>query len=164
MNRDDDQQLWELLGHAAKPHLSPFFARNVLRQIRQEPAKSWLRLRILVPAFGVALALIAGVVFLRSSSPENLAPTKSEQAVAIEAPRRAPEPVAQIKTPMTQPEPVAQIETPVVQPEPALKIDSPENEPEMLAKIDAQDYEVVANLDDLLVLYETSLWDENSSL
>ncbi len=151
MNRDDDQQLWELLGHAAKPHLSPFFARNVLRQIRQEPAKSWLRLRILAPAFGVVLALIAAGVFLRSSSPQNLAPRKPERTVAIEAPPRAPEPVAQI-------------ETPVMQPQPGPKIDLQANEPEMLAKIDAQDYEVVANLDDLLVLYETSLWDENSSL
>jgi hypothetical protein len=48
--------------------------------------------------------------------------------------------------------------------EPATVIESPPTEPEALAKIDPQDYEVVANLDDLLVLYETSVWEENSSL
>lgn len=164
MKRDDDEQLWELLGHAAKPHLSPFFARNVLRQIRQEPARSWLRLGILVPAFGVTAAVVAGILFLRYSSLENLVPTKPEQAVATEASRKVPEPIAQIETPATTPEPVTPIEAPVAQPEPAVKIDSQENEPGVLAQIEPQDYEVVANLDDLLVLYETSLWDENSSL
>jgi len=37
--RDNDKandQLWELLGKARQPAVSPFFARNVLRAIRQE--------------------------------------------------------------------------------------------------------------------------------
>ena len=68
MNRDDDPKLWDLLGQAAEPKISPFFARNVLRGIRQ-PAdrttlRGWLNLRRLLPASGVAAALIA-VIFLR---------------------------------------------------------------------------------------------------
>lgn len=36
MNADDNDKLWELLGKARQPSVSPFFARNVLRAIRQE--------------------------------------------------------------------------------------------------------------------------------
>ena len=153
MNRDDDQQLWDLLGQAAEPRVSSFFARNILRQIRQDPpAGSWLRLRILVPAFGGAVIVIAAAIFLRSSPvPEKRVPREPDRLVATQVPKRAPQPLTQI-------------EKPAPQPEPEVKIDSQGNEPEAPAEIDAQDYEVVANLDDLLVLYETSLWDENSSL
>jgi hypothetical protein len=41
MNIDEQDELWRLLGKASKPRVSPFFARNVLREIRlekQEPA------------------------------------------------------------------------------------------------------------------------------
>jgi hypothetical protein len=153
MNRDDDQQLWDLLGQAAQPRLSPFFARNILRHIRQEPTTSWLRLKILVPAFGVALAVIAAAAFYlwNPSVPENSNDREPEKVATIEASKKAPEPSVQI-------------EKTVPQPEPSVKIESQLDEPDAVAKIDSQDYEVVANLDDLLVLYETSLWDENSSL
>src|SRR6266496_825664 len=47
MKREDDQQLWELLGRLAEPKLSPFFARNVLRQVRRsarrKPSPMWWR-------------------------------------------------------------------------------------------------------------------------
>ena len=36
MNADDNDKLWKLLGKARQPSVSPFFARNVLRTIRQE--------------------------------------------------------------------------------------------------------------------------------
>jgi anti-sigma-K factor RskA len=36
MNADDNDKLWELLGKARKPEVSPFFSRNVLRTLRQE--------------------------------------------------------------------------------------------------------------------------------
>jgi anti-sigma-K factor RskA len=36
MKPDDNDKLWELLGQARPPEVSPFFARNVLRAIRQE--------------------------------------------------------------------------------------------------------------------------------
>jgi hypothetical protein len=36
MKADDNDKLWELLGEARPPAVSPFFARNVLRAVRQE--------------------------------------------------------------------------------------------------------------------------------
>ena len=118
MKREDDQQLWDLLGQAAEPKLSPFFARNVLRQIRQEPrwferARSWLRLRRLVPASGLALVVIAAIIFAHN---------------------------------------------PLLRQKPAAA------EPDPVTKIDAQDYEVVADLDELLASDENNLWDEDSTL
>ncbi len=110
MKRDDDQELWDLLGQAPEPRISPFFARNVLREIRKSGSwttlHGWLNLRRLIPAASVAGALIA-VVFLRI-----------HMSVA---------PVA--GSPST-----------------------------MLAGVDAQDYEVIADLDDLLAS------DDNNSL
>ena len=118
MKREDDQQLWDLLGQADEPKLSPFFTRNVLRQIRQEPrwfeqVRSWLRLRRLVPASGLALVVIAAIIFAHN--------------------------------PLLRQKPVAA-------------------EPDPVAKIDAQDYEVVADLDELLASDENNLWDEDSTL
>ena len=118
MKREDDQQLWDLLGQAAESKLSPFFARNILRQIRQEPrwferARSRLRLRRLVPASGLALVVIAAIIFTHN---------------------------------------------------PSLRQKPAANEPDPVAKIDAQDYEVVADLDELLASDENNLWDEDSTL
>ena len=71
MKREDDEKLWDLLGHAAEPKISPFFARNVLREIRESRGSSrvtgWLKW--LVPATGVAVAVIAAL-FLRVQMPE----------------------------------------------------------------------------------------------
>jgi hypothetical protein len=40
MKADDNDKLWELLGEARQPVVSPFFSRNVLRAVRQEePAR-----------------------------------------------------------------------------------------------------------------------------
>jgi hypothetical protein len=68
MNRDEDPKLWDLLGQPAEPKISPFFARNVLREIREPDNRTtlrgWLNLRRLVPAAGMAAALLA-VMFLR---------------------------------------------------------------------------------------------------
>ena len=118
MKREDDEQLWDLLGRAPEAQVSPFFARNVVRQIREEqskPGRSWLSWRRLVPASAVALGIIAAVIFVRSPAT---------------APRLASE---------TQVDPV-------------------------IAQIDVQDYEVVADLDNLLATDENSPWDDNSSL
>ena len=65
MKREEDEKLWDLLGHATEPAASPFFARNVLRKIREArgesvPRHSWY-LRWLVPAAGVAVVIIAGL-------------------------------------------------------------------------------------------------------
>jgi hypothetical protein len=119
MNREDDEKLWDLLGKAPSVEFSPFFARNVLRRIREQPswsmrARSWFSLRRLIPVSALAVAVIGTFFFLHSPAPrENPA---SESA-----------------------------------------------EPDVIAKIDVQDYEVVADLDDLLAVDENSLWDDNSS-
>jgi hypothetical protein len=36
MNHDEHDDLWQLLGKARPPRISPFFSRNVLRAIREE--------------------------------------------------------------------------------------------------------------------------------
>ena len=36
MNADDNDKLWELLGKARQPTVSPFFSRNILRAVREE--------------------------------------------------------------------------------------------------------------------------------
>jgi len=66
MNDFDPQDpLWQLLGRAKSPEVSPFFARSVTRSIRQiEPSRpaswllSWLRPLAIASAFA---ALMAGV-------------------------------------------------------------------------------------------------------
>ena len=65
MNRKEDEKLWDLLGRATEPAVSPFFARNVMRKLREaqgesEPRRGWY-LRWLVPAAGVAVVIIAGL-------------------------------------------------------------------------------------------------------
>jgi hypothetical protein len=63
MKRDDDQELWDVLGQAAEPKISPFFARNVVREVRKagdwKTLRGWLNPRKLIPVAGVAGVLIA---------------------------------------------------------------------------------------------------------
>lgn len=117
MKREDDEQLWDLLGKAPGPEVSPFFARNVLRRIREQPswpvrARSWLSVRKLVPISALAVAVVGTFLFLHS---------------------------------------------PALDQKPITEVDA-------IAQIDAQDYEVVADLDDLLASDENTLWDDNSPL
>jgi hypothetical protein len=117
MNPEDDQELWDLLGRPAEAELSPFFARNIVRQVRQDGSRSermrkWLGLRRLIPASALAIAVIGTIIATHH---------------------------------------------PVLQ-------QSPEGEPDVVAKIDPQDYEVVADLDELLVLDENNLWDGKPTL
>jgi len=116
MNREDDEKLWDLLGRAPKVEFSPFFARNVLRRIREQPSwsiqvRSWLSLRRVIPVSAVAIAVIGTFLFLHT-------PASHQDQVT---------------------------------------------ESDLIAKIDSQDYEVVADLDDLLASDESSLWDDDSS-
>jgi hypothetical protein len=118
MQPEDDPQLWELLGRTAEPKLSPFFARNVLREIRQEAsrigqARNWFSFRRLVAASGVAVVVIGMAIATHSPS----------------WPRK-----------------------------------HSEREPGVVAKIDPQDFDVVADLDELLALDEDSLWNEQPTL
>ena len=117
MRREDDEKLWDLLGQASLPEASPFFARNVVRTVRQRPAfldsiAGWFRLSRLVPAATLAMAMI--VMAFVAQKPET-------ELVSI-------------------------------------------NDPDPVAQIDPQDYEVVADLDELIASDENALWDDNSSL
>lgn len=89
MKRDEDQELWDLLGRGAEPRISPFFARNVLREIRKPSEwttlRGWLNPRRWIPAAGMVAALMA-VVFLRMhTSVAPLAAPPSEALVNVEA-------------------------------------------------------------------------------
>ena len=64
MEPQDDKELWDVLGRLPKPTLSPFFARNVLRRIRQEPTRfdrvrNWFSVRKIVGASAVAAVFVA---------------------------------------------------------------------------------------------------------
>lgn len=116
MKREDDQALWDLLGKAKEPALSPFFARNVVRQIRQEKRWSeyvfgWFNPRKLIPASAVGVAMMVAALSVHLPVPDS----------------------------------------------------SPDNPPDTLASIDPQDYDTVADLDDLLTSDDDSLWNENDT-
>jgi len=87
MKREDDEKLWDLLGHSAEPKVSPFFAWNVVRQIREEqaetPTRRWFNVRWLVPASGLAVAVVAALM-LRVQVPQQTTPTTSNQIVLSE--------------------------------------------------------------------------------
>jgi hypothetical protein len=153
MHREEDRQLWDLLGRAIAPKISPFFARNVVRQVRSESQSApsrmgWSLWRVLIPATTAALLVLGATLFLRSPSSE-------------EAPATASFPATQNFSPF---------ESDQADRLPAISDQSIEIEPEAdarqreLAEIDEQDYDVVQNLDDLMATYETNLWDENSTL
>ena len=68
MNRDEDPQLWDLLGKSKRSTPSPFFARNVVRVVRSQSGKgeglsAWFSLRRLVPALSAAAAVVAITAF-----------------------------------------------------------------------------------------------------
>ena len=44
MDREDDKELWDILGRVPEPTLSPFFARNVVRSVREDATRfGWMR-------------------------------------------------------------------------------------------------------------------------
>ena len=117
MKREDDRELWDLLGNAGEPKLSPFFARNVVRSVRQE--RSWwhrlvqqLPPRRLVPAAAIALAIAAAAMSLSKARPDSA---------------------------------------------------TPDNLRDTIAQLDPIDFQVIAELDDLLALEEDNLWDDGDT-
>jgi hypothetical protein len=113
MEPQDDKQLWDILGRVREPSLSPFFARNVVRKIRQEAtrferARNWFSLRRLVAASAVAIVVVGMAIATRH-------------------------PISQ--TPSA-------------------------NDADVVAKIDPQDYDVVADLDELIAWDENSVWEK----
>lgn len=117
MEPEHDKQLWEILGRVPAPSLSPFFARNVVRKIRQgatrfERARTWFSLRRLVAASAVAILVVGMAIathhpISRTASPSDL---------------------------------------------------------DVVAKIDPQDYDVVADLDELIAWDENSVWEDKPTL
>jgi hypothetical protein len=70
MRREEDQELWDLLGHVRQPRLSAFFARDVIRRVREEPSlfgqlRASFRLRWLIPASAAAAAIVAAVIVMQ---------------------------------------------------------------------------------------------------
>jgi hypothetical protein len=117
MDREDDKQLWDILGRVPEPKLSPFFARNVVRSVRQEAThfermRSWFSWRRLAAASAVVIVVIG-------------------MAIATHRP------VSQRTT---------------------------ANDSDVITKIDPQDYDVVADLDELIAWDENRVWEEKPTL
>jgi hypothetical protein len=117
MDREDDKELWDILGHVPEPTLSPFFARNVVRSVRQqanrfERMRGWFSWGRLAAASGVVAVVIAIVIATHH-------------------------PVSQTTT---------------------------ANDSDVVTKIDPQDYDVVADLDELLAWDENRVWEEKPTL
>ncbi|MEP6699313.1 MAG: hypothetical protein ABJB09_06240 [Verrucomicrobiota bacterium] len=90
MKRDDDPELWDLLGQTAEPKISPFFARNATREIRQSGTRvdwrDWLRPRRLIPAVSVVTAIVAFAIMQSPKSPLKVASFPVEEPAMIAAP------------------------------------------------------------------------------
>lgn len=72
MNTEEHDELWNLLGNARQPKPSPFFARNVVRIIREEQIAqpgvlSWLRQRWQAAVFATAALVLLAVAFVPST-------------------------------------------------------------------------------------------------
>ena len=111
MEREDDKELWDVLGRLPEPTLSPFFARNVLRKIRQEPAR-FERVRRLIGASAVAAVVVALALVTHHPGPRSAS----------------------------------------------------SRDLDVVAKVDPQDYDVVADLDELIAWDENSVWEEKPTL
>jgi len=89
MRREDDQELWDILDRAASPpRLSEFFARNVVRQIRQESHLSqspdWFSWRRLVSAGAVASLLIGATLAIQHPFSKRFAATDNAPDVVAQ--------------------------------------------------------------------------------
>jgi hypothetical protein len=86
MEPHDDKELWDVLGRLPKPALSPFFGRDVVRKIRQEPslferAQNWFSVRKLVGASAVAAVLVALTLVMHHPGPRTT-PSNDSDVVA----------------------------------------------------------------------------------
>ena len=117
MEPQDDKELWDVLGRLPEPTLSPFFARNVLRKIRQERTHfervwNWFSVRKVVGASAVAAVVVAVALVTHYPGPRTTSSSDSD----------------------------------------------------VVAKIDPQDYDVVADLDELIAWDENNVWEDRPSL
>jgi hypothetical protein len=94
MNRDEDPQLWDLLGQSKASTPSPFFARNVVRVVRSQSRQgqglhTWFNLRRLVPALSAAVAVAVAVFTVQAlhhqhrSSPPSFASAEIQDAELV---------------------------------------------------------------------------------
>ena len=94
MNRDEDPQLWDLLGRSKGSAPSPFFARNVTRVVRNQSERrqglrGWFSLRRLVPALSAAAAVAIAVFTVQAlhhqdrSSQPSFASTEIQDAELV---------------------------------------------------------------------------------
>ena len=121
MKREDDHELWDLLGRSEPPAVSPFFARNVIRKLRQRRrwqnvVGDWLTGRRAIPAVALAVVLCTAATFTMLQSHGTRFGGSQDDI------------------------------------------------PEVVARIDPGDYEVVADLDDLLASQEDDSWDDSPTL
>jgi hypothetical protein len=89
MEPQDDKELWDVLGRLPKPTLSPFFARNVLREIRHQPsrferARNWFSLRRVVGASAVAAVFVAVAVVTHYPGPRTTSSSESDIVAKID--------------------------------------------------------------------------------
>ena len=117
MEPQDDKELWDVLGRLPEPTLSPFFARNVLREIRQKPGyfervRNWFSVRKIVGASAVTAVVAALALVTHYPGPRTTSSGDSD----------------------------------------------------VVARVDPQDYDVVADLDELIAWDENSVWDDRPTL
>jgi hypothetical protein len=89
MEPHDDKELWDVLGRLPKATLSPFFARNVLRRIRQEPrlferARNWFSVRKLVGASAVAAVFVALALVTHYPGPRTTSSNDSDVVAKVD--------------------------------------------------------------------------------
>jgi hypothetical protein len=129
MKTDEHDELWDLLGRARDPEVSPFFSRNVLREVRnlrqERPSFwRWLRRHWQIPAVTLAaFALAVGAVFEENAGGVRSVPTKA------------------LSTPMA-----------------AVALEDPQLLVMAERVSDSPDYRVIGNLDELLDSEHNSIW------
>ena len=89
MEPHDDKELWDVLGRLPKPTLSPFFARNVLRRIRQEPTRfervrNWFGVRKIIAASTVAAVFVALALVTHYPGPRPTASSDSDVVAKVD--------------------------------------------------------------------------------
>jgi len=89
MEPQDDNELWDVLGRLPQSALSPFFARNVLRRIRQEPTRfewvrNWFSVRKVVGASAVAAAFVALALVTHYPGPRTTSSNDSDVVAKVD--------------------------------------------------------------------------------
>lgn len=83
MNTDEHDELWRLLGKAKKTEVSPFFARNILREIRtQKPLHTGILTRMLRRWRLTALTASALILLAAGLAPSLFRKSASSQSQA----------------------------------------------------------------------------------